>query len=35
MQDTVKKLVHALEDKVTTEMYAEQAASELDTNYII
>ena len=29
----MKKLVHALEDKVTTEMYANQAANEMDTNY--
>ena len=35
LQDTVKKLVHALEDKVTTEMYADQAANELDTNYLL
>ena len=31
----MKKLVNALEDKVTTEMFTEQAAQELDTNYII
>ena len=35
LHDTMKKLVHALEDKVTTEMYAKQAESELDTNYLI
>lgn len=35
MQDVVKKLVNALEDKVTTEMFAGQAANELDTNYLI
>ena len=31
----MKKLLLALEDKVTTEMYASQAANELDTNYLI
>ena len=35
MQDVIKKLIHALEDKVTTEMFAGQAANELDTNFII
>ena len=36
MQEVMKKLIHALEDKATTEVFSAQAREELsDSNYLI